>query len=506
LAHDALGLGDQEVRPEPALPLAARALVASTLALGALVLAVALGDVPEWDGGDLAGGLGIALALVATERFQIFLPYGKEDVAYALSEVVWLAALFFARPSVLVLGVGLGVLIGQALQPWATVKVAFNVALTLLTVGAAVLVFDALGAPPPDDPAGWGAVLVAAVAHFVINAVFTSAIIALVEGRSLRSVAFVPTDPLHWAGSIALALLAALVWSVEPAATPLLLVPLTLTYLGYRGWTQSARERNVMDGLTREAAHLSRSGDVSQRLEVPVGTDAAARLGTTLNRMLDRIEATFQRERRFVSETSHELRTPITICRGYLEVLGDHPTAEELHETREVILDELDRMSRLVDDMRALNRVEDPATLKPAPVEVDRFVNELAAKASNLVDGQLQVVPPPSGTLTIDAQRVTQALMNLIKNARDHTPPGTPIRLAVQATRQTFRFSVGDRGGGLPPGREEEVFQPFVSGPGSHGSGLGLAIVAAVARAHEGRAGVDNRPGEGATFWIEVPA
>jgi signal transduction histidine kinase len=105
-----------------------------------------------------------------------------------------------------------------------------------------------------------------------------------------------------------------------------------------------------------------------------------------------------------------------------------------------------------------------------------------------------------------DPQRLTQAVLNLLHNAALHTRPGSPVTLRVQEEPAAWRFEVADEGGGLPRGEEEVVFQPFHRatslGPGS---GLGLAIVRTIAEAHGGSAGVDNRSGEGATFWLRVP-
>jgi two-component system OmpR family sensor kinase len=121
------------------------------------------------------------------------------------------------------------------------------------------------------------------------------------------------------------------------------------------------------------------------------------------------------------------------------------------------------------------------------------------------LNGRLQVEPAPAGPLCGDIQRLVQALINLIKNAHDHTTPDTPIALRALSEGDAWRFEVADSGDGLAPDEEERVFQPFYKRPDSDGSGLGLAIVSGIARAHGGAAGLDNRPGDGATFWIRIP-
>jgi signal transduction histidine kinase len=210
----------------------------------------------------------------------------------------------------------------------------------------------------------------------------------------------------------------------------------------------------------------------------------------------------------FMSAVSHELRTPITICRGHLEVMGRRPAPEELEETLDVVVDELTRMGRIVDDITTLVRVEDPAFLRPETIALDRFVHDVAVKAVPLLDGRLRLGPlPAESTITIDPQRLTQALINLLQNAAVHTPAAAPVDLRVRATARGWLFEVEDRGTGVPPGSEEDLFRPFRRGStAAPGTGLGLAIVRGIAEAHGGAAGVWNRPGFGATFWMEIPA
>jgi signal transduction histidine kinase len=222
--------------------------------------------------------------------------------------------------------------------------------------------------------------------------------------------------------------------------------------------------------------------------------------------MLAALEASFDRERTFVRESSHELRTPITICRGHLEVLPPEPAPDELPEAVAMVLGELDRMTRIIDDMAELAYMEDPASLRTGDVDLARFVPEVASKAAPLLNGRLSVTPVAGGdTIRADGQRLTQALINLIKNAHDHTPDGTPVELRVVGGAAACRFEVADAGGGLTPEDARHVFEPFYKGRRSDGSGLGLAIVSGIARAHGGAAGLDNRAGEGATFWIRLP-
>jgi two-component system, OmpR family, sensor kinase len=165
-------------------------------------------------------------------------------------------------------------------------------------------------------------------------------------------------------------------------------------------------------------------------------------------------------------------------------------------------------MGRLVEDLATLARVDDRALLRPEPVPVDCFLNATAAKAEPILGGRLRV--EECGTdgvmLRADPQRLSQALLNLLRNAAKHAAGDGPVHLRATVGLASLHFEVEDCGGGVPPGEEERLFEPFTTGsPGSGGTGLGLAIVRGIARAHGGDAGVSNRPGLGATFWIRIP-
>ena len=216
-------------------------------------------------------------------------------------------------------------------------------------------------------------------------------------------------------------------------------------------------------------------------------------------RALDELRTTF------MTAVSHELRTPITICRGHLEVLGPNPSAREVADAMEVVVDELARMGRIVDDITTLVRIEDPAFLRRETIWLDRFVSDVAVKASPLLGRRLRVAPPPHGMLAADPQRLTQALLNLLQNAAVHTTGQEPVDLRVARGHRAWRFEVEDQGGGVPAGLEQLLFEPFRQGSSSSGSGLGLAIVRGIAQAHGGTAGLWNRPGLGATFWLSIP-
>jgi signal transduction histidine kinase len=236
---------------------------------------------------------------------------------------------------------------------------------------------------------------------------------------------------------------------------------------------------------------------------------------------LERIERALHRERyragqlreldqmkdAFLSAASHELRTPITICRGHLDVMDEDAGAQEVRAVKKLVVDELDLMGRLVDDLTTVARVDDRAMLNIESLPLDDFLDSVAVLAEPILGGRLAVDSGmTSGTLRADPQRLTQALLNLLQNAARHARGNGPVRLRVHAEPSAWRFEVADDGGGLPPGEERLVFDPFRTGSSPTGrTGLGLSIARGIARAHGGEAGVMNRPGQGATFWIRIP-
>src|SRR5437667_11213688 len=214
-----------------------------------------------------------------------------------------------------------------------------------------------------------------------------------------------------------------------------------------------------------------------------------------------------QMKDRFLSAVSHELRTPITICRGHLEGLEDRADEREVRAVKAMCVNELALMGRLVEDLATLAWADDGrALVNVEALPLDDLLHDMAAKAGAILGERARVVSGVGGaTLRADPQRLTQALVNLLQNAADHAKGAGPVCLRVQAGPASWRFEVADDGGGLPPGDEQVVFEPFRRVGARGGTGLGLSIVRGIARAHGGEAGAVNRPGHGVTFWIRIP-
>jgi signal transduction histidine kinase len=270
-------------------------------------------------------------------------------------------------------------------------------------------------------------------------------------------------------------------------------------------WTATGRIVGPLRILTATSRSITET-DLSQRILVR-GGDEVAQLATTFNEMLDRLEDAFATQRRFVDDAGHELRTPITIIRGHLELLEDDP--DQRHETIALVVDELDRMNRIVNDLLALAKAEQPDFLDLEPVDVESLTHEVEAKASALAPRQWELESVGRGRVVADRQRVTQAMIQLAHNAVTHAEQGQLIALGSIVADGEARFWVRDTGPGVPFEDQERIFQRFAraeaAGRSSGGAGLGLAIVRAIAEAHHGRVELHSRPGAGATFTIVIP-
>jgi two-component system OmpR family sensor kinase len=261
-----------------------------------------------------------------------------------------------------------------------------------------------------------------------------------------------------------------------------------------------------------QTAEAITAGDLSQRVEYADPQTEVGRVGSALNAMLDRIESSDRRLRRFIADASHELRTPLAAVRAYAELFdrGAAARPEDLERSMSGITRESERMSLLVDDLLLLARLDEGRPLERKPVDLAAVVGE-AVDAARVVEPErpIEVCVEPA-TVTGDEARLHQVLDNLLANARTHTPAGTPVSVALARVDGHVELSVADQGPGLTEEQAARVFERFYRTDGSRarasgGAGLGLSIVAAVTEAHGGTAAAHPTPGGGATFVITLP-
>lgn len=273
------------------------------------------------------------------------------------------------------------------------------------------------------------------------------------------------------------------------------------------GWLVSSHLVAPLRMLRDTAASISQS-DLTRRIPVR-GQDEVADLTDSFNAMLDRLETAFDAQRRLINDVGHELRTPITIVRGQLDTISHD--RERQAAAAAVATDELDRMNRMVGELLTLAKTQQPDFLHPEPIELSELVDEVFVKANALAPRRRWLLEAPDPTaptvLSGDRHRLTQALLQLADNAVQHTPRDSHIWIGARAGQTTARIWVRDNGPGVPPDQQERIFERFARASASRdrGTGLGLVIVKAIAEAHSGRVRLDNRPGKGATFVLELP-
>ncbi|MGZ5291082.1 MAG: sensor histidine kinase [Actinomycetota bacterium] len=291
---------------------------------------------------------------------------------------------------------------------------------------------------------------------------------------------------------------------IDPAVRAAALVGVAALLIGSLLAFMLARRiiRPVQD-VEATARSISES-DLSRRIEV-TGDDEIAHLAGTFNDLLERLAAAFDAQRSFVDDAGHELRTPITIVRGQLETLSHDPAQRD--RTIALVTSELDRMSRMVNDLLLLAKAHQPRFLTFDLVDVAALTHEVHEKATALGDRRFSLDRVADGALVGDRQRLAQALIQLVQNAVDHTEPGGEISIGSRVADGRARFWVSDDGPGIAPELRERIFDRFARvGPRhSDGAGLGLAIVRTIAEGHGGRVWVESGVGLGTTFTVEVP-
>lgn len=271
-------------------------------------------------------------------------------------------------------------------------------------------------------------------------------------------------------------------------------------------WWAAGRVLAPLRGLSATAHAISES-DLSKRLPAK-GNGEIANLSVTFNEMMDRLEFAFESQRNFINDAGHELRTPITIIQGHLELMGDDP--QEREETIALVMDELARMTRLVDDLVLLAKSERVDFLRLEWVDVAVLMQEMYLKATALSsDRDWQVENQVARKVLVDRQRITEAMMNLAQNAVQHTVAGTIITLGANLDRDKVLFWIQDAGEGISPAEQTRIFERFARVTNtrrrSDGSGLGLAIVKAIVEAHHGSIGLKSNLGTGSTFTLVLP-
>ncbi|HXO54209.1 MAG TPA: ATP-binding protein [Mycobacterium sp.] len=300
------------------------------------------------------------------------------------------------------------------------------------------------------------------------------------------------------------------VFETTAVVTQLLIIglPLLLLVVAVTTWVMVGRALAPVEAIRREVDEIS-AAQLHRRVPQPDADDEIGRLAATMNRMLTRLEGARNSQRRFVSDASHELRSPITTIRQHAEVAIAHPDGTTTEELAEVVLAEELRIQRLVEDLLLLARADEHVPPPLAPVDLDDLVFEEASRLRSTTSLRVDTSAVGAARVHGNADALRRVLRTLGENAARHATSRIDITLADRGS--DVLLTVGDDGPGIPETERERVLQRFVRLDESRsrdegGSGLGLAIVDEIVRAHRGSVAISRSPLGGARITVSVPA
>jgi len=284
-------------------------------------------------------------------------------------------------------------------------------------------------------------------------------------------------------------------------------LPLLLLVVGATTWVVVGRALRPVESIRREVEVIG-AQDLHRRVPEPRAGDEIGRLARTMNAMLARLEDSTERQRRFMADASHELRSPLTGIRSQLEVDLAHPESADWQTTERDVLVDAIRLQRLVDDLLTLATAE-ASTVDAAsrePVDLDEIVLTEARRLRSRTPHRIDTTQVSGGQLDGNRDQLTRAVRNLLDNAARHAR--TTVTMAVTETDDAVTLVVADDGPGIPLELQRTVFERFARlddarARDNGGAGLGLAITREVVMAHHGSISIENSPG--ATFTVTFP-
>lgn len=285
--------------------------------------------------------------------------------------------------------------------------------------------------------------------------------------------------------------------------------PLLALLVGVVTWRTVGRALAPVERMRGEVEAISAT-ELHRRVPDPPGNDEIARLAATMNRMLERLEQAQARQRRFVSDASHELRSPVASIRQHVELSLTHPETADLEGLAEVVLEENLRLQRIVEDLLLLSRIDEGTLrLREEPVDLDDLVLDEAARLRASTGLRIDAERVSAGRVRGDRERLGRLVRNLAENAARHAR--SAVALSVGHDGEGVILAVEDDGPGIPTTERERVFERFVRLDEARerdagGSGLGLAIVREVARLHGGSATASEARLGGARLEVRLPA
>ncbi|MFE6666322.1 ATP-binding protein [Streptomyces sp. NPDC057697] len=286
-------------------------------------------------------------------------------------------------------------------------------------------------------------------------------------------------------------------------------VPAVAALLTAMVWLFTGRALRPVDAMRAQTAEITAS-DLSRRLDVPPAKDALGRLAVTFNDLLGRLDAATRRQRRFIADAAHELRSPLSTLHTRLEVADRHPESVRWPALVPELLRETERLNHLVDDLLQLARLDARPRLRTRPVDLDEIVFTEVREARSRTPLVIDQHAVGAARLNGDADALARVVRNLLDNALSHA--ATRIDISLRTGPRTIRLVVADDGPGIPEADRERVFGRFTRlddarARDTGGSGLGLAIVRDIVTAHHGSTHVeDNHPGTRMVVVLPTPA
>ncbi|MFF1691290.1 MULTISPECIES: ATP-binding protein [unclassified Streptomyces] len=284
-------------------------------------------------------------------------------------------------------------------------------------------------------------------------------------------------------------------------------VPMAVTALTSVAWLLTGRALRPVEVLRAQTAEITVS-DLSRRLDVSPSADALGRLATTLNDLLARLEASTQKQRQFIADASHELRSPLSSLHTQLEVAARHPDSADWRSLGPVLVEDSERLSRLVDDLVRLARLDAHPRFRTRPVDLDEIVFAEVQRARQLTDLTIDQHMVSAARVDGDVDALTRVVRNLLDNAIRYATLRIDVSLGVGDG--TAQLVVSDDGPGIPGPDRQRVFDRFTRlddarARDTGGSGLGLAIVRDIITVHRGTVHVEGNGRPGARLVVRLP-
>jgi two-component system OmpR family sensor kinase len=287
---------------------------------------------------------------------------------------------------------------------------------------------------------------------------------------------------------------------------------LVVLIAGAVGWFLARASLRPLDRLSQTARAIGLSGRLDERLPPAQRQDEVGTLVTTFNEMLDRLEAVFTAQRRFIADASHELRTPLTTIRGNVELLRRNRALppDDVQDALADIASETQRMSRLVTELLQLARADAGHSFPREPVRLDELLRAVHRQTQlHKPETHVELAVAAPATVLGSADALQELFLILVDNGLKYTPAGGQVRISLSRAGGSFVVYVRDTGVGIDPEDMPHIFERFYRATKVRqegGTGLGLAIAQWIAESHGGRITVQSAPGQGSTFAVWLPA